>query len=253
MWAWWSASARSCGPEVAPGTAPADARSFTEVAGPEVTMPASQHDAWMWLAGGSRDAVFDGTLAVLRSVRGVAVVASEITGWVYRHDRDLTGFIDGTENPAPAEAPHVAVVPEGPAAGSSVVLIQKWVHHESFAALSDPEQEKVIGRTKADSVELAEDAMPADSHVSRNVIEEDGEELAIYRRNTAYGGPTEHGTLFVGFCAQLRTLDLMLQRMAGVGDGIRDALTRHTSAVTGAYYVVPSLSSLETLLPPEAA
>ena len=91
--------------------------------------------------------------------------------------------------------------------------------------------------------------MPADSHVSRNVIEEDGEELAIYRRNTAYGGPTEHGTLFVGFCAEQRTLELMLGRMAGVGDGIRDALTRHTTALTGAYYVAPAMPALRRFVP----
>ncbi len=236
---------------VAPAPASPDVRSFEEVAGPEVTMPATQHDAWLWVAGGSRDAVFDSTLRILRQLDGLATVATEVTGWVYRHDRDLTGFIDGTENPSPLEAPEVAVLAEGPASGSSVVLIQKWRHLDSFAALTDEEQQRVIGRTKPDSVQLADDVMPMDSHVSRNVIEEDGEELAIYRRNTAYGGPTDHGTLFVGFCATQRPLQLMLERMVGAGDGIRDALTRHTVALTGSYYVAPSVEALRKFVPEE--
>ncbi|MHB1924940.1 MAG: Dyp-type peroxidase [Acidimicrobiales bacterium] len=219
-------------------------RSFREIRGPEMVMPATQHDAWLWIAGGSRDAVFDNTLQVLRSLQDLATVASEITGWVYQHDRDLTGFIDGTENPCAQEAVEVAIASSGPGAGSSVVLVQRWSHRESFALLGQEEQEMVIGRTKLDSTELPADVMPPDSHVSRTVVEEGGSELKIYRRNTAYGGPTEHGTLFVGFCADERPLQVMLERMAGVGDGIRDALTLHATPQTGAYYVVPPLSAL---------
>jgi putative iron-dependent peroxidase len=237
---------------LAPQDAPPGTRSFEEISGPELVMPASQHDAWVWIAGGARSAVFDSTLSVLGRLRGLATVATEVTGWAYQTDRDLTGFIDGTENPSILEAPDVAVVADGPGAGCSIVLIQQWVHHPSFDALSVEEQERVIGRTKADSVELDELLMPADSHVSRTVIEQDGEELAIYRRNTAYGGPNEHGTLFVGFCASQRTFELMLERMVGVGDGIRDALTRHTTPLTGAYYVAPSLPALRRFVPDES-
>lgn len=225
------------------GEAPPGASSFRPVAGPDMVMPATQHDAWLWVGGGSRDAVFDSTLRVVRSLAGVAEVSSEVTGWLYRHDRDLTGFIDGTENPSMLEAPDVALVPDGPAAGSSVVLVQKWRHRPSFAALSQTEQERVIGRTKDDSTQLADEVMPPDSHVSRMVVEENGQELAIYRRNTAYGGPTEHGTMFVGFCASQHPLQVMLERMAGLG-GPRDALTRYTEPLSGAYYVVPSLEGL---------
>lgn len=230
--------------ELAPDEAPPGARSFAPVRAGDFTMPATQHDAWFWIAAGTRDATFDSTLRVLRSVADIAGVASEITGWVYHHDRDLTGFIDGTENPSMLEAGAVAVRDASPGAGASIVLVQRWRHEASFAALSEGEQEKVIGRTKPDSVELAEDVMPPDSHVSRTVVEEDGDELQIYRRNTAYGGPTEHGTLFVGFCAELHPLQVMLERMAGVGDGVRDALTRHTTPLSGAYYVVPSVEAL---------
>jgi len=102
-----------------------------------------------------------------------------------------------------------------------------------------------MGRTKADSTEFAEDVMPADSHVSRTTVDEDGEERKIFRRNTAYGNVTTHGTVFVGFSADQQRLDRMLRRMAGAEDGLRDALTRYTTPLTGAYYFVPSLQALQ--------
>ncbi len=234
-----------------PEAAPVGVRSFEEITGEGLTMPATQHDAWLWIAGGARDVVFDSMLRVLDELNDLAAPASEINGWLYEHQRDLTGFIDGTENPAVIEAPDVAAGTEGPGAGASVLLFQQWRHEGSWRLLSVDEQERAIGRTKADSIEFDEAVMPADSHVSRNVVEENGEELAIYRRNTAYGSVTDHGTVFVGFCKTQHPLDIMLRRMAGEGDGIRDALTRHTTPLTGAYYVVPSLDALATFLPPE--
>ncbi len=237
--------------EAVPAAAHPGARSFSEVTSAEVTMPATQHDAWVWVAGSRRDAVFESALRVMDALAPVASPATELTAWSHLLNRDLTGFIDGTENPDVASAPRVAGLPEGPAAGSSVLLFQKWVHSASWRTLSVHEQELAIGRRKSDSEELSGPEMPADSHVSRNVVEEEGEELKIYRRNTAWGGPTEHGTVFVGFSAELHRLQVMLERMVGLPDGIRDALTRHTVALSGAYYVVPSLGSLSGLLEPQ--
>lgn len=215
-------------------------RSFTPVNGDGIRMPATQHDAWLWIAGGARDVVFDSTRSAITALTPLARVASALSGWVYLQDRDLTGFIDGTENPSPLEAPSVAIAPDG----TSVVLVQQWQHLPSWVALEVADQERVIGRTKQDSTELPADLLPHDSHVARTVIEQDGQELQIYRRNTAYGDATDHGTVFVGFCATQRPLALMLERMAGQADGVRDALTRHTTALTGAYYVTPSAAML---------
>ncbi|RKS75422.1 putative iron-dependent peroxidase [Motilibacter peucedani] len=236
--------------EVAPGAAPADAADFGEpVVGLRgYRMPATQHDAWLWIAGGARDVVFDAGTSSLRSLAPLARAATEVGGWLYRHDRDLTGFVDGTENPSQLEAYDAAVVQEGPGAGSSVVLVQQWRHStEDFAALPTGAQERIIGRTLADSVELDEDDMPRDSHVKRTVLERDGVELPIFRRNVAYGGVTDHGTMFVGFSVEQYRLAEMLRRMAGA-DGVRDALTRYTTPLTGAYYVVPSVEALRGLL-----
>jgi putative iron-dependent peroxidase len=229
---------------------PDGAADFTEdIVGPDgFRMPATQHDAFVWLAAADRTAVYDNGVATLAALAGCASVSSSLDGWPYKHNRDLTGFVDGTENPPPLEAVDVAATPDG----AAVVLFQKWSHdHVAWGALSDDEQSAVIGRTKADDVELGEDVQSPDAHVPRNVIEEAGEELAIYRRNVAYGGVTDHGTVFVGFCADQAVLARMLRRMAGAEDGIRDALTRYTTPLSGAYYVCPSVEDLAKHAPPE--
>lgn len=239
-----------------PADVPASARSFGRmlVGAGGWTMPATQHDAWLWVAGGDRTAVFDNGRAIVAGLAPVARLRRETTGWLYRHDRDLTGFIDGTENPSLLEAPEAALVPAGePGAGSSVVLVQMWEHDgDAWESLPTQAQENVMGRTKPDSIELDDETKPADSHVARTVLEVDGEELPIFRRNVAFGGVARHGTAFVGFSRDQWRLEEMLRRMAGVGDGVRDALTRYTQPVTGAYYTVPSVDALGRFAPAEA-
>ncbi len=212
------------------------------------TMPATQHDLWLWVAGHAYDKVFDVTREAMRVLAPVAVLVSEVAGWTYKENRDLTGFIDGTENPSLSEAPEVALIPlELTGAGGSIVLMQKWLHDAAaFDALPVEVQEKVIGRTKDKSIELDEEVRGPQSHVSRTVIEVDGVEQHIFRRNTPFGTATEHGTMFIGFSREQYRLARMLARMAGAEDGIRDALTRYTTAVSGAYYFVPSVETLRS-------
>jgi putative iron-dependent peroxidase len=241
---------------IAPQQAPQGVHDFTDaVQGVDgYAMPATQHDLWVWIAGHSYDKVFDASRAAITALAPFATLADETAGWTYKENRDLTGFIDGTENPSLLEAPEVALIPEGQAgAGSSVVLVQKWTHDiAAWEALSVPEQERVMGRTKADSVELAEEVRGPQSHVSRNVIEEGGVEQPIFRRNAPFGTASTHGTMFVGFSADQHRLERMLQRMAGAEDGVRDALTRYATAITGAYYVVPPVEVLRVFAAPDA-
>ena len=211
-------------------------------------MPATQHDLWLWVAGHAYDKVFDVTREAMRALAPVATLASEVAGWTYKENRDLTGFIDGTENPSLSEAPEVALIPpQMPGAGGSIVLVQKWTHDAAaFDVLPVAVQEKIMGRTKDTSVELDEEVRGPQSHVSRTVLEENGVELPIFRRNTPFGTATEHGTMFIGFSCDQHRLARMLARMTGAEDGIRDALTRYTTAVSGAYYFVPSIESLRS-------
>ena len=232
---------------------PLDVHDWTDdVVGPDgFTMPATPHDLWLWIAAGSRTATFDATVLARQRLGTAVGVATETLGWLYRHDRDLTGFIDGTENPSLLEAPALVGRPAGqPGAGSSVLLFQLWRHDTAaWTALSTAEQELAMGRTKADSIELSDADKPATAHVARTVVEVDGAELDIFRRNVAYGDPSEHGTVFVGFSFDQWRMAEMLRRMAGVGDGVRDSLTRYTTPLTGAYYVVPSVDALAGFAP----
>jgi len=234
--------------QVAPEEMPVEVTDFKQdVQGVDgYRMPATQHDLWVWVAGHAYHTVFDVTREAMTALTPVARLATEVAGWTYKESRDLTGFIDGTENPPLSEAPEVALVPDGsPGAGGSVVLVQQWMHDVvAFEALSVDEQEKVIGRTKKTSTELDEEVRGATSHVSRTVIEVGGVEQHIFRRNTPFGTATSHGTMFIGFSCEQQRLARMLARMAGAEDGIRDALTRYTTAVSGAYYFVPSVEAL---------
>lgn len=232
---------------VAPDATPSDARDFDRpYTGPDgFTMPATQCDLWLYLSGASYDIVWESARGAIEALHGIATLVTDIDGWSYKHSRDLTGFEDGTENPSLMQAPDVALVPQGqPGEAASVLLFQKWKHLDSWDALSTKQQELAMGRTKADSVEFPDDQMPDDSHVSRAKDVVDGEERKIFRRNTPYGNVREFGTVFVGFSAEQSRLDRMLKRMAGIEGGIRDAITRYTTPITGSYYVVPSITAL---------
>jgi putative iron-dependent peroxidase len=205
------------------------------------TLPATQHDVVVWLTGPAYDVLFDLSRAVLRELAPVASLAHELVGWPYHRDLDLTGFIDGTENPTIVEAMSVALVPDGlRGEGGSVLLLQEWDHDVSaWESLTTEAQEAIIGRRKADSEEL--DPKPDTSHVGRTDQDTFGK---IFRRNIPYGTVRDHGTIFVGFCGQQAPLAKMLDSMIGRPSGPMDELTRFTRALTGAYYVVPAADHL---------
>jgi len=134
-----------------------------------------------------------------------------------------------------------ALIPEGiPGAAGSILLVQKWKHKVAeWEALPVAQQERIMGRTKPESIEL--ENKPPDSHVARTDQDEFGH---IFRRNMPYGGVGDHGTVFVGFSADQKRLSRMLESMVGLVTGSRDALTRFTEPLTGSYYFVPSVESL---------
>lgn len=205
-------------------------------------MPATQHDAVLWINGSAYDVVFDMARRAIKTLMPFAHVAEETSSWPYHHDRDLTGFIDGTENPTLVDAADVAVIADSsPGAGGSVLLLQKWPHDAvAWESAAQADQEKVIGRRKEDSEELQD--KPANSHVAKNDQDVFGK---IFRRNMPYGTVTDHGTMFVGFSSDHARLHAMLESMAGVRNGVRDALTFYTRPLTGAYYFVPSIQGIK--------
>jgi putative iron-dependent peroxidase len=232
--------------EAAPDDAPVDLAGFNEdlIGSDGFVMPATQHDAVLWLSGSAYDVIFDVARKAIAELEGLASVVEETSSWPYQHDRDLTGFIDGTENPSLIDAPELVLVEDGlPGAGGTILLLQKWVHDAAaWESLPVATQERVIGRAKLDSVEL--DDKPEDSHVASTDQDRFGK---IFRRNMPYGTVTDHGTMFVGFSSEQRPLSTMLESMAGLAGGARDALTLYTRPLTGAYYFVPSTEWLRRM------
>jgi putative iron-dependent peroxidase len=230
---------------VAPGDVPDGLAGFdADIVGVDgFAMPATQHDAVLWLSGSAYDVIFDMAREAIASLGRLASLAEETSSWPYRHDLDLTGFIDGTENPSLIDAPDVALIPEGePGAGGTILLLQKWVHDaNAWESLSVAEQEAIIGRRKLDSAEL--EPAPPGSHVASTDQERFGE---IFRRNMPYGTVSEHGTMFVGFSSEQRRFARMLESMAGLDDGVPDRLTRYTRPLTGAYYFIPSIERVRS-------
>jgi len=226
-----------------PDGTPAELAGFNHdlVGADGYAMPATQHDAVLWLSGSSYDVVFDEAREAINALAPLTAIADETSSWLYRRYRDLTGFVDGSENPSLLEAPDVALIPQGrPGAGGTILLLQKWAHDvTAWESLPVASQEQVIGRTKPESTELT--PQPRDSHVARTDQAVFGN---IFRRNMPYGTVTDHGTMFVGFSAEQRRLTAMLASMAGVPDGRRDALTRYTRPLTGAFYFVPSTEAI---------
>jgi porphyrinogen peroxidase len=229
--------------DIVPDDAPPGVEGFNnEIEGTEgFVMPGTQHDALVWLSGSTYDVLFDMARSVVKDLAGQASLADETSSWSYRHDRDLTGFVDGSENPTLLDAPSAALLPEGvPGAAGSVLLLQKWKHKTAeWEALPVEQQERIMGRTKLESIEL--ENKPADSHVARTDQDVFGN---IFRRNMPYGDVEDHGTMFVGFSADQKRLSRMLESMAGLVTGTRDALTRFTEPLSGSYYFVPSVEGL---------
>lgn len=239
-----------CWRAIAPEGSPTELKPFTAIGEGKRIAPATQRSILLWLHGDNHSANFDAAMAATSALAPVAMLQLEKIGFLYKDSRDLTGFIDGTENPKGRGQQTVALIPEGePHAGGSYVLSQQWVHHlSSFHALSQTEQEAVIGRTKPDSVELEDDVMPDDSHVSRSDVKINGVSQKLYRRSVPYGGVLEHGLYFLAFSCDIRRFDHILESMFGVtGDGIHDHLTDFSTPVTGNYWFAPSAAELSSI------
>ena len=180
-------------------------------------------------------------------------MVDEVHGFRYFDDRDLTGFVDGTENPVGQEAVDATIVgDEDPDfAGGSYVLVQKYLHDlEEWEALPTEEQERIIGRTKLSDIELDDAVKPSNAHNALTVIEEDGEEIDILRRNMPFGrvGDGDSGTYFIGYARSPRVLEQMLENMfVGRPPGNYDRLLDFTRPVTGTNFFAPALSFLETI------
>jgi porphyrinogen peroxidase len=212
------------------------------------------------------DLCFELATQIMARLRGTITPVDEVHGFRYFDDRDLLGFVDGTENPTAREAAEAAYIGQEDAAfaGGSYVIVQKYLHDVAgWNALSTEAQERIIGRTKLSDIELDDAVKPTSAHNALTTIVENGKEKKIVRDNMPFGRITdgEFGTYFIGYARSPRTIEQMLENMfIGKPPGNYDRLLDFSHATTGNLFFVPSATFLETIgdtppaeaAPPEA-
>jgi porphyrinogen peroxidase len=221
-------------------------------AGPRVA-PSTPGDLLFHIRASRFDLCFELARAVLRQLGPSTSSADEVHGFRYFEARDLLGFVDGTENPVGAAVAEAALVgDEDPAfAGGSYVIVQKYLHDlTAWNAIPVEQQERIIGRTKLDDIELGDDVKPSNAHNALNTVEVEGVEVAILRDNMPFGNAAlgEFGTYFIGYARDPGITEQMLQNMfVGRPAGNYDPILDFSTATTGTLFFVPSLPLLESL------
>ncbi len=233
---------------------PAGLHPFRELAGARHTAVATPGDLLFHLRAHRFDLCFELAQRLMERLRGFVEVIDEVHGFRSFDERDVLGFVDGTENPEGAAAEEaVLIAEEDPAfAGGSYVIVQKYLHDlRAWDALSTEAQELIIGRTKLSDLELPDDVKPADSHLALNVITgPDGEERQIMRFNMPFGrvGAEEFGTYYIAYARSSELIEQMLTNMF-IGDppGNTDRILDFSTAMTGNLFFVPAAGLLEDL------
>jgi len=225
---------------------------FRAVHGAVHDAPSTPGDVLFHVRADRADLTFELTRQLMAALGDAVHVEDHVTGFRYFDSRDLLGFVDGTENPTGRAAVGAAIIPDGPFAGGSHVVVQKYVHDlAAWGALPVEAQERIIGRTKLDDVELPDDVQPPDSHVSLNtIVEEDGTERDVLRDNMAFGDPAAGvlGTYYIAYAADVGVVERMLDRMfVGSPPGRYDRILDVSTPLTGTSFFVPSLDLLESL------
>jgi putative iron-dependent peroxidase len=232
---------------------PAGLHRLEEVAGARHTAVSTPGDLLFHIRAHRLDLCFELATRLTDRLRGYARVVDEVHGFRSFDERDLLGFVDGTENPEGAEAVDQILISdqEGPAfAGGSYVVVQKYVHDlGAWDALPVEEQERAIGRTKLSDIEFPDDVKPSNSHVALNtIVDENGEERSIMRFNMPFGavGRGEFGTYYIAYAREPGVIEQMLSNMF-VGDppGNYDRILDFSTALTGSLFFAPPSGFLD--------
>lgn len=240
-------------PEGAPR--PAQLHTFPALTGARRDAPSTPGDLLFHVRANRADIVFEFTRQLMDALGGDVHVEDHTTGIRYFDSRDLLGFVDGTENPTGRGAHSAALIDpiqDPDFAGGSYVTVQKYLHDmDAWKALGTEEQERVIGRTKLDDIELPDDVKPTNSHVALNSItDQDGNDRDILRDNMAFGDPSraEMGTYYIAYAADLSVSEQMMTNMfIGNPPGNYDRILDVSVPMTGTEFFVPSLELLEAL------
>ncbi|WP_042381765.1 Dyp-type peroxidase [Streptacidiphilus melanogenes] len=234
------------------GPRPRDLHPFPALDGPVHHAPATPGDLLFHIRARRMDLCFELARLITDRLLDVVTVVDEVHGFTYFDERDLLGFVDGSENPEDqaAEAA-VYITDEDPRfRGGSYVIVQKYLHDmAAWADLPTEEQERVIGRSKDSNVEMPDDVKPANSHVALNtIVGEDGRQRQIVRDNMPFGavGRGEFGTYFIGYARSPEVTERMLRNMfLGDPPGNTDRILDFSTPVTGCLFFVPSADFLD--------
>jgi porphyrinogen peroxidase len=232
---------------------PAELRVFREIRAGGRHAVSTPGDVLFHIRAKRMDLCFELATQIMARLGDAVSPADEVHGFRYFDDRDLLGFVDGTENPRGGAVIDAVMVGEedAPFAGGSYVIVQKYLHDlNAWNALSTEAQERIIGRTKLSDVELDDSIKPTSAHSALTTIVEGGKEIKILRDNMPFGraGHGEFGTYFIGYSRSPRTIEQMLENMfVGRPPGNYDRLLDFSRAVTGNMFFAPSATFLEAV------
>ncbi len=230
---------------------PAELRPFREIRAGARHAVSTAGDLIFHIRAKRMDLCFELATQVMARIGGATASQDEVHGFRYFDDRDLMGFVDGTENPRGDDATAAVLVGDEDAAfaGGSYVIVQKYLHDlAGWNALSTEVQERIIGRTKLSDIELDDSVKPTSAHNALTTIVEDGKEVKILRDNMPFGRAAEgeFGTYFIGYSRSPRTIETMLENMfIGRPPGNYDRLLDFSRAVTGSLFFIPTATFLE--------
>src|SRR5215472_7752852 len=232
---------------------PAELHPFREIRAGSRHAVSSPGDLLFHIRAKHMDLCFELATRIMANLDGAVSAVDEVHGFRYFDDRDLLGFVDGTENPRGQAVIEAAIIgEEDPAfAGGSYVIVQKYLHDmDAWNALSTEAQERIIGRTKLSDIELDDSVKPTSAHSALTTIVEDGKEIKILRDNMPFGRAAhgEFGTYFIGYSRSPRTTEQMLENMfVGRPPGNYDRLLDFSHAKTGSLFFVPSATFLDSV------
>lgn len=236
------------------GPRPKDLHPFREIRGVHHAV-ATPGDILFHIRARRMDLCFELAAQLMSRLRGAVSTADEVHGFTYFDDRDLIGFVDGTESPSGQAANDATLIGEEDAtfAGGSYVIVQKYIHDlQGWNALPIEEQENIIGRHKLSDIEQLDSVKKPYAHNVLTSIEENGEQLQIVRDNMPFGdiGKGEFGTYFIGYARSPRRIERMLENMfIGNPPGNYDHLLDFSRAATGTLFFVPSATFLDNVTP----
>ena len=232
---------------------PAHLHPFREIRAGARQAVATPGDLIFHIRAKRMDLCFELATQIMAQIGSAVSPSDEVHGFRYFDDRDLMGFVDGTENPRGNEASEAALIGQEDAAfaGGSYVIVQKYLHDlDGWNRLSTEAQEKIIGRKKLSDIELDDSVKPTSAHNALTTIVEDGKEVKILRDNMPFGKASEgeFGTYFIGYSRSPRTIEQMLENMfIGNPPGNYDRILDFSRAVTGNLFFVPSATFLDNV------